>query len=340
MTARRSSWPWWPLVVLVALIALALWRLPDRDRSRSDAVITIYSGRNADLIQPLIDRFEAETGIRVRARFGQTAEMAATILEEGRNSPADIFFGQDAGALGALARAERFQPLPQDVLGMVPPRFRSPNGLWVGTSGRARILVYNTDRLNADALPQTLDELTGPEWTRRVAWAPQNGSFQAFITALRVQQGDEATRQWLEAMHRNDARAYAANTPILLAVATGEIDIGLTNHYYLHAMQAQGSALHLKNHYPDEGVLINVAGVGLLNTFRQREAALTFIRFLLSEEAQRYFTEQTFEYPLIDGIALHPDLPPLDTLATPDLDLSDLDDLVGTLRLLESAGVL
>lgn len=303
--------------------------------------ITVYSGRSEDLIQPLLVQFTEQTGIRVRVRYGQSSEMAATILEEGRNSPADLFFSQDAGALGALYHADRLATLPADLLEQVEPPFRSPKGAWVGVSGRARVVVYNSDHISPEELPDDLNGFCAPNWRGRVGWAPVNASFQSFVTAMRLTGGEEATRDWLRCMHANGARAFAQNTPILAAVASGEIDAGLTNHYYLHTLEReQGRPINVRNHHPRGGTLINVAGVGILRTAANESLAIEFVRFLLSESAQHYFTHSTFEYPLVRGATPNEALPPLQTLHKDGLDLSRLDDLGGTLKLLRDAGVL
>ncbi len=324
-------------LVGVGLVTRALWL----ERVDDEGAITIYSGRSEELIRPLIDQFTEDTGIPVHIRYGQTAEMAATIMEEGRNSPADVFFAQDAGALGALTQAGRLVALPDDLLQAVETRFRSPRGYWIGVSGRARVVVYNPDRVASDQLPDDLAGFCDEDWRRRVGWAPSNGSFQAFITSLRITEGEDAAAAWLTCMRDNHTRDYARNTAIIAAVEAGEIDAGLVNHYYIHAMRAQrDAAMNLRNHYFDSGVLVNVAGVGIVDTSQRKAQAEQFVRYLLAETAQRYFTDQTFEYPLATQVEPNPALPPLHTLSTPDMDLSDLDDLGGTLRLLEKSGVL
>ncbi len=335
--ARWGAFGW----VLAVLVALTIYSGCSRQRAGAAEGITLYSGRSADLIQPLIDRFTEATGIPVRVRYGGTAELAATILEEGQNSPADVFLAQDAGALGALAKAGRFTPLPPDLLKQVPAPFRSPDGLWVGVSGRARVVVYNPNRVRPEELPNDLADLCAPAWAGRVGWAPMNASFQAHVTALRVTLGEAATRTWLLGMQANRPRVYARNTAIVAAVAAGEIDAGLVNHYYLHTMQReQGGRLPAVNHTPARGALVNVAGAGLLRTARQPAPAERFIRYLLAAEAQRYFTDSTFEYPVVPAIATNPELPALDLAPLPDLDLSRLEDLDGTLKLLQDLGIL
>jgi iron(III) transport system substrate-binding protein len=305
--------------------------------------LTIYSGRSESLVGPLLEQFEQESGLNVEVRYGDTAAMAATILEEGDNSPADIYYGQDAGALGALAQAGRFSPLPQDVLEMVEPRFRSPEGLWIGTSARARTVVYNTNNLTEADLPDDIFGFCAPEWQGRLGWAPTNGSFQAFVTALRVIEGEERAREWLNCIQANEPVVFSGNTPIVEAVSRGEIDAGFVNHYYLFQFLKENPDFPARNYHPRSGgvgAMTNVAGVGIINTTDNPEAAEAFVHFLLQPSSQEYFNTETNEYPLSADIPLNPVLVPLSNISTPDLDLSNLSDLEGTLQLLQELGIL
>lgn len=310
----------------------------------ADGPLVIYSGRNENLVGPLLEQFQTDTGIQVEVRYGGTSEMAATILEEGDNSPADVFYGQDAGALGALSQAGRLAPLPADVLELVDSRFRSTDGDWIGASGRARVLVYNTDLVSEADLPADVWGLTEARWQGKIGWAPTNGSFQAFVTALRVLEGEDQARAWLEAMIANGVQSFANNTSIVEATGRGEIEAGLVNHYYLLQFLAeQGESFAARNYFfptATAGAMINVAGAGVINTTAHPQAAQTFLAYLLSPGAQQYFADQTNEYPLIPGVTLNPILPPLDELVTPALDLADLEDLQGTLELLQDVGAL
>ena len=310
----------------------------------SEGRVVVYSGRSEELIGPILERFEATTGIDLEVRYAGTSQLAATILEEGDNSPADVFFSQDGGALGAIAKADRLVSLPQDLLDLVDARFRASDGTWVGVSGRARVLAYDTRELQPTELPDSVLDLASPIWKGRVAWVPTNASFQTFVTALRLAKGDEAALDWLQRMQANEPRRYDGNAAALEAVRSGEADVALTNHYYLfQARQETGDAYPVANHFfvgGDPGALVNVAGVGILRTAGHPLAAERLARFLLGEEAQTYFSTKTFEYPLRSGIAADDRLPSLDQIQSPDLDLSDLDDLEGTLRLLQEAGVL
>ncbi len=307
--------------------------------------LTVYSGRSENLVAPVIEKFEAAAGVNVDVRYGSTSEMAATILEEGDNSPADVFFAQDAGALGAVAKEGRLAELPVEILDQVEEKYRSANDNWVGVSGRARVLVYNTNNIAPEDLPANVYELTDPKWQGRVGWAPTNGSFQAFVTAMRLLDGDEKTRQWLTDMLANGVQIYDNNTSIVNAVGAGEIDLGLVNHYYLYQfLKEQGEGFPAANHFfpePGAGSIVNVAGVGILDTTAHRELAEQFIAYLLGNEAQQYFADETVEYPLAgEDIAVNPTLKPLAEIAIPNLDLSQLEDLQATLQMLEETGVL
>ena len=306
--------------------------------------LTVYSGRTDTLVGPLLDQFSKDTGIKIQVRYASTSGIVALLLEEGKNSPADIAFLQDSGALGALAKAGMLESLPDDILARVDPRFRSREGLWVGASGRVRTVVYNVYAVDPETdLPDSILGFTDPRWKGRIGWAPTNGSFQAFVTALRIVEGDAAARDWLEGIEANAAVAYANNIAIVDAVARGEVDVGFVNHYYLFQfLQEHGPGFAARNHYypGDIGGLINVAGGGVLGTTDSRENARRFIEYLLSEEAQAYFAEETNEYPLIDGVDPVGELPPISELDPPDVDLSNLDDLRGTLDLMREVGIL
>ena len=329
------------LPVFVGILFLATSCAQSGDRQNS---ITIYSGRNERLVGPILNRFAEETGINVRIRYGDTSELAATILEEGNNSPADVFFAQDAGALGALAKVGKLRKLGQEILASVDKKFESPSGEWVGVSGRARVLAYNTQIVQETELPDTVLGLTDAKWKGKIGWAPTNGSFQAFVTALRITEGNEGAKRWLEGMKRNEPKVYSDNISIVDAVGKGEVSIGLVNHYYLYQFMSQrGSSFPVRNYYPragGPGAMINVAGAGILNTSKSPQLAERFIRFLLGQEAQSFFSEETSEYPLARGVSAKPELPPLAQIKAPDIDLGELADLQGTLRLLQEVGIL
>jgi iron(III) transport system substrate-binding protein len=308
----------------------------------SDGPITVYSGREEELVAPLFDRFTEATGIDVEVRYGDSAELAATIAEEGDNSPADVFFAQDPGSLGAVDA--QLAELPSETLDRVAGRFRDADGRWVGTSGRVRVLVYNTDSVEEGELPSSVLELTQPEWQGRVGIAPTNASFQAFVTAMRLSLGDDRTREWLEGMKDNGARTYERNTPIVEAVASGEIDVGLVNHYYLALVLEEQPDAPIANHLfeaGDPGTLVSVAGAGVLSTTDQEDGAEAFVEFLLSDDGQRFYVDEAEEneYPLVDGIDPPEGLVPLDEIEGPDVELTAFGaELEQTVELLRQTG--
>jgi iron(III) transport system substrate-binding protein len=312
--------------------------------SGDENTITVYSGRTSSLMQPLLEQFATDTGVVIKVRYGSTAGTVALLLEEGGASPADVVLLQDAGALGALAKEGLLAQLPDDLLKRVDHKFRSTKGEWVGVSGRVRTIVYNTKTIDPDRdLPESVVDFVAPEWKGRLGWAPTNGSFQAFVTALRVLEGDAVAKDWLEGIKANSPVDYPNNTSIVDAVGRGAIDAGFVNHYYLHRfLTEQGPEFGARNHYStgDAGALINVSGVGILASSEATDPAHQLVEYLLSETAQRYFAEQTTEYPLIEGVEPIGEIPPLATLDPPDIDLSNLDDLRGTLDLMREAGVI
>lgn len=304
--------------------------------------LVVYSGRKESLVGPILEQFEAQTGIEVAVRWGNSAEVAATILEEGKASPADLFYAQDPGGLGAVSN--RFTELPPEILARIDPRFRDPAGRWVGISGRARVIVYNTERVEASELPEDLWGFTTPEWRGRLGWAPTNASFQTMLTAMRSTWGEEEARRWLEGMMANDPIVFESNTPIVAAVGAGEVDVGFVNHYYLYRfLSEEGESFSARNYFlpgGGPGSLVMVSGAGVLESSENKQAALELLRFLLSPEAQTYFAEQTNEYPLVEGIDPTVELTPLGELNAVEVPLSDLSDLVGTVGLLREVGAL
>ncbi len=306
--------------------------------------LTVYSGREEELVQPLFDQFEEKTGISVEVRYGDSAELAATIAEEGGNSPADVFFAQDPGSLGSVD--DRLEELPQETLDRVAARFRDAGGRWVGTSGRTRVLAYNTDALTEAQVPDSVFDLTDPAWKGKIGIAPTNASFQAFVTAMRLSAGEARTKQWLVDLQANDPKTYEKNTPIVEALATGEIELGLVNHYYLYLVREEQPDAPIANHFlaqGDPGALVSVAGAGVLASSGNKDEAEELVAYLLSDEGQRFYTDtaEEAEYPLVAGIPTKEGLPPLDTLQGPDVDLSSFGaELESTLELLRQTGYL
>lgn len=311
----------------------------------TSATLVLYSGRSEHLVEPIIKQFEKESAIDVQVKYGNTPELALTLREEGERGSADLFWAQDAGALGAVAKAGLFSDLPAGVGSDLPGLFRHAGGKWVATSGRARTIAYSPERVKMESLPKSVFDLTEARYRGKVAWAPSNASFQSFVTAMRKTHGDDTTRTWLEGMKKNGAHSYPNNVAILQAIARGEADYGLPNHYYLLNFKKSEAKFNVEqaSFAPgDVGNLVNVAGIGILATATHQDAAERFIKFVLSPAAQQYFASEVSEYPVIDNVMTNQRLVPRDQLLqlAPHVTLDDLDDLDGTLAMLRSVGLL
>jgi iron(III) transport system substrate-binding protein len=332
------------IITALALTAAACGGDAAGDEAVDESKLVVYSGRQEALVQPVVDDFQAETGIEVSVRYGNTAQLAAQIIEEGDRTKADVYFSQDAGALGALTKKEKLAELPADVLDLVDPRYRADDGTWIGTSARARVIVYDPKQLTEAEVPDSVFALTEPQWKGKVGISPSNASFEAFVTAMRVLYGEDKAREWLEGMAANDVQLFDNNVLILNAAEDGVIALGLINHYYWYEQVAEEGLEAVPARLKflpsgDPGALVNVAGVGVLAATDRADDAFRFVRHLLGEDAQTHFAQDTKEYPLIDGTAPAEGLPPLNSLQSPEIDLSDLDTLEQTLRMIEEAGL-
>lgn len=337
---QRNKWIY-TLTGLLLMLTLLVGACAPAAETTKEQTLTIYSGRSESLVAPIIDQFSKTTGIKVQVRYGSTSEIAATILEEGKNSPADVFFAQDPGGLGAVESL--LSLLPDSILNLVVSKFRSPKKTWVGISGRARVVVYNTEKLKETDLPDDIWDFTDPKWKGRIGWAPTNASFQAMVTAMRVLWGEDKTRQWLTGIQSNNPKAYPGNTQIVTAVGAGEVEVGFPNHYYLYTfLRDKGESFPVRNYYVragGPGAVILVAGAGILQTSKNKDAAQRFLDFLLSPAGQQYFASQTFEYPVIEGIITHRLLKPLSEINSPDIEMAAMADLKGTLNLMRETGI-
>jgi iron(III) transport system substrate-binding protein len=306
--------------------------------------ITLYNGRSEELVGPLLEQFTADTGIPVEVRSAGSGELSAQLLTEGDASPADVFLSQDAGALGALTKEGLFAALPEKTLSRVPVAYRAADGTWTGVSGRVRVVVHNSD-LVAEA-PDTIDEVVAGEFPGgRIGYAPTNASWQSFVTGLRVLRGEDGARAWLEAFAAQEPVAFEGNSQVRDAVDAGEVQIGLINHYYLDELIAEKGQDNVtaRNQFMapgDPGGLVNVAGAGVLGSSDQQEQALALVDYLTGQAAQEFFARQTWEYPLVEGVAAPEGLPPLESLDAPAIDLSDLDSIAETQALLAEVGLL
>jgi len=294
----------------------------------ADGELTVYSGRNEELVGPLLEQYASQTGVDIAIDYGgDSATMARQISEEGDASPADVFFSQAPGPLAFLGEQGRLDTLPDSVLDKVPEQYRAADGTWVGASGRVRVLVHDPERTPADTLPASVFDLIKPEYRGKLGIAPSNASFQDFVSYLRIAIGEDETMAFLEGLVDNDVRTYPNNVAIVEAVDSGEIDMGLANHYYVLELLAQDESLTTRNHYfpaEDPGAIILVAGASVLDTADDPELASQFVEFLVSECAQRYFVDVTKEFSVIPGVQPPGDERPLEAVGGEVADLAEL----------------
>jgi len=305
--------------------------------------VVIYSGRSEVLVSPLLEMFTKKTGIEVEVRYEKSSEgLANRIATEGKETPVDVFFAQDSGYLGALGQKEYLKKLPSDLLEQVEEKYRDEAATWLPTSGRARVLVYSPDRVTPEELPKTLLELTDERFRKRLGWAPGNGSFQAHVSALRSVWGDEKTQKWLADIKSLEPTTYPKNGAQVRAVSNGEIDMGWVNHYYLHKIRANNPELKAANHsFPTQGDAGNVmmlSGAGISTHTDNYANAEKFLRFLVSSEAQEFFTQKIYEYPTKPGVKTHEEVPPL-TDSIVRVDQAALTDVGPTLNMLRELGL-
>jgi iron(III) transport system substrate-binding protein len=299
--------------------------------------ITLYSGRIPAAIGSAIDSYEADANRDVQVRFAET-------VEEGDASPADVFFAQEPGAIAAVAEAGLLAKLPQDILDRVPARYRDPEGRWVGVTGRARVIAYNKDVVSESELPPSPFGLTAPKWKDRVGWSPASSSMQEYVTALRAKYGDDRTKQWLEEMVDNGAVSFPDNVTIRDSIAKGEIDVGLINHYYVaQAISEEGPDYPVAVSFPPGGLgsLLLLTSVGVLESSERKPEAFAFVRSLLSDKSQAFFTSSSKEYPLAKGAKPDPSLSvPVNKIPVSDASLVDLKEIQGTIELMQESGAL
>ncbi|MBN2623049.1 MAG: iron ABC transporter substrate-binding protein [Acidimicrobiales bacterium] len=334
--SRRS------MIGAVAAVALAAPAVGACGSSEDSESLVVYSGRTENLVGPLLQDFEDETGVEIDVRYGDSADLALLIDEEGDRAPADVFISQSPGAVGYLDGAGRLAPLPDDVTGLVAEGDAAADGSWVGLSGRVRTLVYNTDMVDPADLPDSVLDLTEPEYAGEVALAPTNGSFQDFVTVLRQELGDDEAQAWLEGMADGNPPTFDNNTAIVEAVGRGEVPMGLVNHYYALRATAEDPDLPVENHFfpdGDYGSTLLVTAASIIEG-SDNEDAERFIEFLLSEDAQAFFSDETFEYPLAGDAPANEALPPFDEISKTRVDLDELGGgLEATTEMIDESGL-
>lgn len=328
------------LVLATALLLSGCSSSTEQEGSPTE--LTIYSGRSEEFIAPFFAEWEKKSGIALKIRYADSAELAAQIREEGSNSPADVFLAQDAGSLGAVSLAGLFTTLGDDVGTEIQPQYIAADRSWVGVTGRARVFAYNPQLLTD--LPRSITDLANPIYKSKLGIAPTNASFQAFATALINAKGEDFTQRWLESLVKNDVQIFAKNSAIVEAIDSGKISIGLVNHYYTwEVAQGLGRAINAENGFfssGDLGNMVNVSGAGILKTSKKYAAAEDLINYLTSQVVQSKFVAETHEYSLIADQISPAGLPSLSQIGAPSVDLESLADIQKTQELLIKVGLL
>ena len=307
--------------------------------------VTVYSGRTENLIGPTLEAFACETGTEVAVRWGSSTDLALLLAEEGDRTPADVFLSRSPGPVGFLEADALLGSIDDDVLALVGPDSRSKSGTWVGFSGRKRVLVHNLDAVPSEELPESVFDLTDARYRGRVAIPATNGSFVDWFTVFRDQYGSDVASQWLNNMVANDARYYPNNRSIVEAAGRGEIDMGLVNHYYQYQEAAAAGDRHRAANHDladdDIGSLLIITAATITAGSDNRQAANELIGYLLSEPVQRYFSRETFEYPLAAGVEPADVLPPLKALEIGSVDFDGLGGgFAETIAIIEASGIL
>ncbi len=293
--------------------------------------LIVYSGRSEPLIQPVLAAFQAKyPQIQVLLKSGSNSQMANTLLEEKANPQADVFITTEVFTAHALSREGIFQSYEPAGYQNLPDAYKAEDASWVGLTHRMRVIMYNKDLVSPDELPDSMFDLTDPKWKGQIAAAGStNASMQAHIASMIQVVGQEQTEAWVNGLLKNEATFFGGHSDVRKAVGAGEFKLGLVNHYYYYLQLAEGSNVGII--YPDQataemGIISNATAAAMITGSRNPNAARAFLDFLVSAEGQKIFAEGNYEYPLLPGVALHPDLDPADGLSMANIELAQVVD--------------
>lgn len=307
--------------------------------------LVIYSGRSEPLIQPVIDAFQVQyPNVNVLLKAGSNSELANALLEERSNPQADVFITTELFTIQALALEDVFQSYLPEGAAQLPVGFTGPDYKWTGLTRRARVIMYNSDLVSQDELPDSIFDLTDPKWKGQVAAAGStNGSMQAQIAAMRQLIGEDATEEWLQGLVENDVTFFGGHTDVRKAVGAGEFQLGLVNHYYYYLQQAEGSNVGIV--FPDQGeeqigLITNATSAAIVAGASNLPAAQAFLNFLVSAEGQRLFAELNYEYPVLPGVEPREEVQPLDNFRLADVDIAEAAlEFDATFDLIDTVGL-
>jgi iron(III) transport system substrate-binding protein len=307
--------------------------------------ITLYNGQHEQTTALLVSAFAKHTGVKVSVRSADEAELGNQIIQEGSSSPADVFYTENTPVLEHMREQNLLARLAPTTLAAIPARYNSPQGNWIGISGRVSALVYNTSQVSPTSLPSSILALAQPQWKGKLGVAPSESDFQPLITAITKLDGAAAAERWLEGIKTN-SKIYPSNETVVTQVNNGESAIGPINHYYWYRLRDEvgQSGLHSALHYyapGDPGDLLNVSGAAVLKSSSHQAAAQAFVAFLVSREGQEVIAHShSYEYPLRPGVRAASSLRPLGQLQLTPITLSELGDGSAPLALEQQLGLL
>jgi iron(III) transport system substrate-binding protein len=329
-----------------ALLAAASLLLAACGGSSSPAgTITLYNGQHEQTTAKLVAAFEKESGIKVAVRSADEATLGNQLVQEGSNSPADVFYSENTPVLEALASKRLLAPVEGSTLAAVPRTYDSARGEWVGVSARESVLVYDTAKLRAAQVPTSILALAAPEWKGKVAFAPSETDYQPLVSAIIKLDGTAAAERWLRGLAAN-GRILPDNETVVTQVNNGQSQLGPINQYYWYRLRAElgAAGTHSALRYfagGDAGNLLNVSGASVLRSSSHRADAQAFLAFLVSRAGQEIIAHSdSFEYPLRPGVAAAPALPPLSSLHPVALTPAELGDGHAALAMEQKLGLL
>ena len=293
--------------------------------------VNLYSARKEHLIKPLINIFEKETGIKVNLVTAKAAQLYERIVREGKNSPADVLLTTDAGNLWKASEQGLFQKINSDYLiSRIDSRYRDPENKWFGLSLRARIIVYSLDRVDQNEL-RGYKYLSDPRFKNRILIRSSSNIYnQSLIAHMIAKYGEEVAEEWAEKLVNNFARSPAGgDRDQIKAIAAGEGDIAIVNSYYIIQMLNSDKKKIFNNlgiYFPRDkemGVHINISGAGLLQNAPNHKNGKQLINFLLSDKAQKIYSFNNFEYPVVKNIEIPKLLKYLGNFKEDDIDTSE-----------------
>lgn len=332
--------------VLLASASLALSALvgPSAALAQIADSLTIYNAQHEGLTKEWVDAFTEETGIVVTVRNGSDMEFANQIVQEGANSPADVFLTENSPAMALVDGKGLFEPVDKATLDQVPDGFRPANGHWTGIAARSTVFAYDKTKLSEDKLPKSMMDLAKPEWKGRWAASPSGADFQAIIGALLQLKGEEQTAAWLQGMKENFT-AIRGNSTAMKAVNAGQFEGALIYHYYYFGDQAKTgeNSNNVSLHYfknQDPGAFVSISGGGILASSKHKEQAQAFLKWVAGKDGQKILRDGTsFEYAVGEGEASNKALVPLADLQAPKVEPTELNNAKVT-DMLTAAGIL